>query len=168
MPRWLHRWELRTWEVRFANRPVTVEYKTRFRPLLCQFGPAGPDSTRQRETVRYEICFPTAKSSRRNTCSQLFMGTVSYRWSVYPLGKESQNGTAFKYYSSQVGVPPVLNTDNSKSEIGGKWTDHCQQHCIKKTTKEPHYTWENPAEPNIWQLVSIVRNVMREFDVPLK
>ena len=41
---------------------------------------------RQIETVAYNTFFPKDKSSRGNTCSQLFMGTVSDRWSVYPLG----------------------------------------------------------------------------------
>ena len=48
----------------------------------------------QIETVASDIFFPTAKSSRGNTCPQLFTGNISDRWSVYPLRKESQNGTA--------------------------------------------------------------------------
>ena len=45
------------------------------------------------------------------------MGAISDRWSVYPLGKESQNGNALQDYSRQVRVPPVLNADNTKSEL---------------------------------------------------
>ena len=56
----------------------------------------------------------TAKSSSGNTCSQLFMGTVSDMWSVYPLGKEITNGSALQFYSRQVGYPPVLKADNKK------------------------------------------------------
>ena len=37
---------------------------------------------RQRQTVSFDTFFPTAKSSRGNTCSQLFMGAISYRWNV--------------------------------------------------------------------------------------
>ena len=68
---------------------------------------------RKIETVASNNCFPTAKSSHGNTCSQLFMGTISDRWSIYCLGKESQKGNAFQYYLRQVEVPPVLNTDNA-------------------------------------------------------
>ena len=45
------------------------------------------------------------------------MGTVSDRWSVYPLGKEIKNGTDLQDYSRQVGVPPVLNMDNAQSDL---------------------------------------------------
>ena len=47
---------------------------------------------RKREIVASDTFFPTVKSSCVNTCSQLFMGTVSDRWSVYPLDKEIKNG----------------------------------------------------------------------------
>ena len=44
---------------------------------------------RKIETVASDTFFPKAKSSRGNTCSKVFIGTVSDRWSVYTLGKES-------------------------------------------------------------------------------
>ena len=45
------------------------------------------------------------------------MGAVSDRGGVYPLLKESQNGTDLQDYSRQVVVPPVLKTYNEKSEL---------------------------------------------------
>ena len=39
---------------------------------------------------------------------------------------------------------------------------------VDQTTTEPHSPWENPSEPNIGQLRSMVRNATRAFDVPLK
>ena len=38
----------------------------------------------QRETVSSDTFFPTYKSSRGNTCSRLFMGTLLDMWIVYP------------------------------------------------------------------------------------
>ena len=96
------------------------------------------------------------------------MGAVSDRGGVYPLLKESQNGTDLQDYSRQVVVPPVLNTDNEQSELGGEWTDNFRRGCIDQTTTEPHSTWESPADTNIGPLGSVFRNFMGGFDVPLK
>ena len=96
------------------------------------------------------------------------MGNLSNRWSVYPLEKESQNGTALKYNSSQVGVSPVLNTENTQSELSGRWIDQCQWKCIDQTTTEPHSPQENCTGPKIGQIGSMVREVIRSFDVSLK
>ena len=72
---------------------------------------------RQRDTVAYETFLPTAKSSRGNSFSQLFMGTISDRWSVYHVGKEIKNGTALRDYLRQVGFSPVIKTFNTQSEL---------------------------------------------------
>ena len=95
------------------------------------------------------------------------MGTIPDRWIVYPLGEESENGTALQDYSRRVRFTPVLKTDNTKSEMK-KWIYHFRQPCIEQTTAETHSTWENHAEPKIGKIGSMVRNFMTVFDVPLK
>eukprot|EP00957_Ditylum_brightwellii_P085035 6465950-Ditylum_brightwellii.AAC.1 len=59
-------------------------------------------------------CFPTVKTRRE-----------SDRWEVYPLKTESHTGMALQDYSRNIGVPPVLKTDNAQSEVGRMWSDHC-------------------------------------------
>ena len=62
-----------------------------------------------------------------------------------------------------------IDKDRQFTECTGvKWTDQCRQHFIEKNTIEHHYPWENPTDPKIRQLGSMVRNVMRVFDVPLE
>ena len=65
------------------------------------------------QTVASDTFFTTAKSSHGNTCSQIFMGTISDRYSIYRLGKESQNGNTFQDYLKQVEDPPVVKTENA-------------------------------------------------------
>ena len=132
----------------------------------CRF--PGLRIPRQKEIVASDTFFPTVKSSRGNTCSQFFVGITSDRWEVFPMKKESNNGEALQDYSRKVGLPMAIKTDNAQSEIGRTWTDHCRTHCIKQITTEPKCPHENPAEPKIGQLASMVRNVMRKFKVPLK
>jgi hypothetical protein len=122
---------------------------------------------RQKETVATDTFFPSVKSRRGNTCSQFFVGTASDRWEVYPLKSESYNVSALQDYSRDVGIPATLKSDNAQSETGTKWTKHCRLHCIKQETTEPHTPWQNPAEPKIGQLHSMVKKVMRAFQVPL-
>eukprot|EP00957_Ditylum_brightwellii_P002399 183987-Ditylum_brightwellii.AAC.1 len=81
---------------------------------------------------------------------------------------ESHNGVALQDYLRNVGVPPVLKMDNAQNKVGRTWSDHCCHHCIKQETIEPGHPWQNPAEPKIGQLNSMVKNVMRKFNVPLK
>jgi hypothetical protein len=45
----------------------------------------GIRSRRQNETVASDTFFPAVTSDRGNTCSQMFVGTDSDRWEVYPL-----------------------------------------------------------------------------------
>ena len=47
---------------------------------------------RQKERVATDTFFPSVTSSRGNTCSQLFVGTDSDRWAVYPMKKEWSPG----------------------------------------------------------------------------
>ena len=53
----------------------------------------GLRENRLNETYSTDKFFPSVKSDRGNTCSQLFVGEESGRWEGYPMEKESQNGT---------------------------------------------------------------------------
>eukprot|EP00957_Ditylum_brightwellii_P140635 10713595-Ditylum_brightwellii.AAC.1 len=106
---------------------------------------------RQRETVASDTFFPSATSRWGNTCSQFFVGLDSDQWKVYPMRSESHNVSALQDYCRNVGIPSTLKIDNAQSE----------------ETTEPHSPWQNPAEPKIGQLNSMVKNVMRQLNVPL-
>jgi hypothetical protein len=128
----------------------------------------GIRSRRQNETVASDTFFPSVTSDRGNSCSQIFVGTESDCWEVYPLKTESHNGIALQDYTRQIGAPTNVKTDNAQSEVGATWTAHCREQCIGTTTTEPHSPWQNPAENRIGSLGSMVRNTMRTFNVPLK
>ena len=72
-----------------------------------------------------------------------------------------------KYYSTQLGVTPLINTEKEQREREKTCPAHCHWNCIEKTNTETHSIWVNPSETNIGQLGSMVRNVMRAFDVSL-
>eukprot|EP00957_Ditylum_brightwellii_P023218 1752261-Ditylum_brightwellii.AAC.1 len=122
---------------------------------------------RQKEMVATDTFFPSIKSRIGNTCSQFFVGTASDRWDVYPLKTEIHNVSALQDYSRDVDIPSVLKSDNDQSETGTKWMEFCHHQCIKQETTELQSLWQNPAEPKIGQLNSMVKKVMQEFHVPL-
>ena len=82
-----------------------------------------------------------------------------------PLKSESQNGTALQDYIRKVGVPNEIRSDNS--ETGSTWTKVSRDQCIMNTTTEPKHPWQNPDEPQIGALNSMVKRVMKQFKVPL-
>jgi hypothetical protein len=74
--------------------------------------------------------FPAVTSDRGNTCSQIFVGTDSDRWEVYPIKTESLNSTALQDSTRQIRSPTNLKTDNAQSELAVTWTSHCCDQCI--------------------------------------
>ena len=123
---------------------------------------------RQNEMVSSDTFFPSITSDRGNSCSQIFVGNVSNRWEVFPMKTESHNGVALQDYTRKAGAPPVIKTDNAKSETGETWTEHCRRHCINQESTEPHTPWQNPAEHRIGDLGGMVRRCMREFKIPMR
>ena len=106
-------------------------------------------------------------TNQGHTCSQIFVGLNSDFWATYPLKTESTNGEALQDYTRTHGCPNIIRTDNAQSELGKTWTKHCQTHVIGTETTETHHPWQNPAEKRIGYLSTMVKNVMRQFNVPL-
>ena len=121
----------------------------------------GLRNNRLNEMVSSDTFFPSVKSKRGNTCSQLFVGNDSYRWEVYPLKSECQNGTALQDYTRNVGTPNILKSDNAQSQTTSTWMNHCRKHCIESRTTEPEHPWQNPCEKRIGYLGTMLRIVMR-------
>eukprot|EP00957_Ditylum_brightwellii_P172061 13099204-Ditylum_brightwellii.AAC.1 len=57
------------------------------------------------------------------------------------------NRAALQDYSRNVGIPPILKTNNSQSELRRTWSYHCHLHCIQQQTTAPHSMWQSSAEP---------------------
>lgn len=171
------------WRTRFANAPEhivrkTLENTTQFylnidcenRTNMRQHYKSrflGLRLPRQREGAATDTFFPSVKTSKGDTCSQLFVGLDSDRWYVHPLRKESLNGEALKDYTRTVGVPTHIKSDNAQSELGQTWTQYCRDQCISSITTEPDHPWQNPAENRIGTLGRMVRSCIRQFKVPL-
>ena len=107
------------------------------------------------------------KSDRGNTCSQIFVGSNSDRWEVFPLKTESSNGIALQDFTRKVGTPNIFKSDNAQSQTGATWTQHCRKHFIDTRTSEPNHPWHNTCEKRVGYLGAMVRQVMSECNEPL-
>ena len=82
---------------------------------------------------------------------------------MFPTKTESQNGKALQDYIRKVGVPNTIKSDNAQSETGSLWTTVSRDQCITNESTEPHHPWQNPAEPQIGALNSMVKRTMAAF-----
>ena len=57
---------------------------------------------------------------------------------------EANNGEALQDFTRQIGVPNVLKTNNTQSELGYTWIKHCRDLCIETQTTEPHHLRHPP------------------------
>ena len=111
--------------------------------------------------------FPSVKTNKGETCSQLFIGQKTDYMSVYPLKTESHNRTALQDFGRTIRIPSGIKSDNAKSETGEKWTDWCRKYCVDQSFTEPKSPWQNYAEQGIGDLGRMVKRCMRKFKVPL-
>ena len=101
--------------------------------------------------------FPTIRLNQGHTCSQPLWGRNSDFMYVEPM----QN------FGRKVGIPKLIKTYNSKTEIGRKWTKWCRHYCVNTKFTEPHNPWQNVSEQGIWDLGRMVKRYMGKFDAPL-
>ena len=147
---------------------MTIDYENRAVPRdHYRSRVPGLRYPRQVEKVATDTFFASVTSYRGNTCSQFFNGLTSNRWEAFPLKTESQNATALQDYICKVGVPDTLKSDNAQSETGTLWTSVSRDQCLTNETTEPKHPWQNPSEPQIGALNTMVKRVMAAFNVPL-
>jgi hypothetical protein len=146
---------------------MTVENENRIEPREhCKSLYPGLRNFQQNETVASNTYFPSVVTNQGHTCSKSFVGLDSDFWATHPLKSESSNGKALQHHTRTHGCPNILRTDNFQSELGKTWTKHCRTHVVGTERTEYHLR-QNPAEKCIGYFSTMVKNVMREFGVPL-
>lgn len=111
--------------------------------------------------------FPSVVTSKKETCSQIFLGKKTDYMDVYPLKTESHAFTALQDFGKDIGIPHTIKSDNSQTETGHQWTEWCRKYCSRHITTEPHHPWQNISEQGVGDLSRMVRRCMREFNAPL-
>ena len=145
--------------VEVENREVgRRHFKSRF-PFLRE--------RRLNDEFHTDTFFPSVKTRKGHTCSQLFIGRNTDYMHVNLLKTESHSSQALKDFGRSIGIPRAIKSDNAKAETGLEWTTWCRKHRVKTTYTEPHSPWQNKAERGIGDLGRMVKRNMERYNVPL-
>jgi hypothetical protein len=115
--------------------------------------------------ISTDTFFSEVKSSRGNTCGQVFLG-VKIGYVVFiPLRSKAYAYVALSDYIKDVGAPLFLSSDNAIEEKLGEWISMCRTFGIQKRSSEPYYQHQNKVEHRI-QDICPASLVMKEYNTP--
>ena len=107
-----------------------------------------------------------AKSSRGNTCMQLFVSDKGFVF-VVPMKSKSEFVSALKLFAKEIGAPEALVCDPSGEQTSKKSKQFCHQIGTTLRILEEHTQWANRAELYIGLFKESVRKDMKSSDSPL-
>lgn len=106
------------------------------------------------------------KSSRGNTCCQLFVTDKGFVY-VVPMKSKSEVILALKQFAKEIGAPDAIIADMSGEQMSGEVRKFCNDIGTTLRALEQGTPWSNKAELYIGLLKESVRKDMRESDSPL-
>jgi hypothetical protein len=112
--------------------------------------------------------FSSLKSIRGYTCAQLFFHIPTGFLFVRCMRLESHSHGAYQDYVRNVGAPNVLLTDNSRTQIGQKWTKTSRENITKQIQIAPHNQQQNQAERKIRDIKTRVLVALRYANAPIE
>ena len=107
-----------------------------------------------------------AKSTRGNTCMQLFVSDVGFVY-VVPMKSKGDFKLALKEFAKEVGVPEALIVDPSGEQTSKEVRRFCQQIGTTLRILEEHTQWANRAELYIGLIKEAIRKDMRQSGSPI-
>ena len=106
------------------------------------------------------------RSSRSNTCCQLFVTDAGYIY-VVPMRRKSDVLLALKQFAKEIGAPDAIVADMSGEQMSGQVRKFCNDIGTTLRALEQGTPWSNKAELYIGLIKEAVRKDMRESDSPL-
>lgn len=106
------------------------------------------------------------KSSRGNTCCQLFVTDKGFVY-VVPMRRKSDVLAAVKQFAKEIGAPDAFVADMSGEQMSFDLKQFCNDIGTSLRALEEGTPWANKAELYIGLLKEAVRKDMREEDSPL-
>ena len=106
------------------------------------------------------------KSSRKNTCCQLFVTDKGYVY-VVPMKSKSEALQAVKQFAKEIGAPEALINDMSGEQTSKPMKKFCNEIGTTLRVLEEGTPWSNKAELYIGLIKEAVRKDMKESNSPL-
>jgi hypothetical protein len=107
------------------------------------------------------------KSSRGNTCAQLFVSDKGYV-AIYPMSSKSQYKDALHLFCKEIGVPISLIVDPSGEQTSKAARNFCNQVGTTLRILEESTQWANRAELYIGLFKESIRQDLSRTNSPMK
>jgi len=88
----------------------------------------------------------TLKSTRNNTCAQVFVTDFDFT-RVVPMKSKGDAPFALQDFIHDIGIPQ--KADDAKELTASQWKKIVNEYGIKQTHTEPYSPWQNRAEAMI-------------------
>mmetsp|Transcript_37601 Transcript_37601/g.53010 ORF Transcript_37601/g.53010 Transcript_37601/m.53010 type:complete len:1380 (-) Transcript_37601:246-4385(-) len=125
-----------------ANPMLSRRFRTNDRHLRYR---------RLRTDVFGDTMFSGQKSTRGNTCAQVF--ATSFHWSrAFPIPGKGSAHEALSLMFKRDGVPMNMIVDGSREQVAGDFKRKCIEADCRIKQLEPHSQWANAAEASIREL----------------
>jgi len=99
-------------------------------------------------TVNSDTLFTTLKSTRSNTCSQVFVTDFDFTW-VLPMKLKGDAPFVLQDFIHDIGILRHIHTDDVKELMASRWKKIVNKYGIKQTHTKPYSPWQNWAEAMI-------------------
>ena len=106
------------------------------------------------------------KSTRGNTCCQLFVTDKGYVYLV-PMKEQKQFLSALKLFAREIGAPDVLVADPATTQKKDEVKQFCNDIGTSLKVLERGTQWANRAELYVGLLKKAINQDMRESNAPL-
>ena len=106
------------------------------------------------------------KSSRGNTCAQLFVTDKGYVCLI-PMRKEADANHAYRQFFKRVGVPEAIICDGAKAQVQGETRKLCNNVGTTIRQLERDTPWSNRAELYVGLIKRAIKKEMKIMDSPL-
>jgi hypothetical protein len=167
----------KVWRIDHATAKRTIEVTTQLRkqPALDSLTRNYPTNDRMLRYKRIDDLFfmdtffatkKAKKSSRGNTCMQLFVTDKSFVY-VVPMKSKADVPAALKLFAKEIGAPAAIICDAAGEQTSQKVKTFLQQIGTSLQVLEKGTQWANRAELYIGLLKSAVRKDMKESAAPL-
>jgi len=99
------------------------------------------------KTVATDTMFTNIKAIGGHHCAQVYWGFLSHYINVYGMHTESDRPQTLDDFAHEEGIPPILQSDNSKMQHWGTgWLKHMRDWLCQPEFTTPHNPQQNPAK----------------------
>jgi hypothetical protein len=121
---------------------------------------------RLKSTFFSDTLFSNQKSTRHNSCAQLFVSDKGFV-AIYPMRSQAQFNDALHWFCKQVGVARTLVMDGHKAQVNLETKKFCNEVGTILRKLEVGTPWANRAELYIGLLKEATRKDLRRSNAPM-